>query len=58
MAEKFDLDVIAYSGALTSWIQQGGSALTAYAAGTGDWAGVVTAFVDGWAAEAALAFLA
>ena len=30
MAEKFDLDVIAYSGALTSWIQQGGSSLTAY----------------------------
>ena len=30
-------------------------ALTAYAAGTGDWNGVVTAFVDGWATEAALA---
>ena len=26
-----------------------GSALTAYAAGTGNWDGVVTAFVDGWA---------
>ena len=32
-----------------------GSALTAYAAGTGDWDGVVTAFVDGWAKEYKLA---
>ena len=31
-----------------------GSALTAYAAGTGDWEAVKTAFVDGWAKEAAL----
>ena len=31
-----------------------GSALTAYAAGTGDWDAVKTAFVDGWAKEAAL----
>ncbi|MBR5288385.1 MAG: ABC transporter substrate-binding protein [Clostridia bacterium] len=38
-----------------NWKNMVGSALTAYAAGTGDWAGVVTAFVDGWAAEAALA---
>ena len=28
-----------------------GSALTAYAAGTGDWDAVKTAFVDGWATE-------
>ena len=33
------------------WKNDLGSALTAYSAGTGDWAGVVTAFVDGWAAE-------
>ncbi len=38
-----------------NWKNMVGSALTAYAAGTGDWAGVVTAFVDGWATEAALA---
>ena len=31
------------------------SALTAYAAGTGDWDGVVSAFVDGWATEYKLA---
>ena len=37
------------------WKNGVGSALTAYAAGTGDWDGVVSAFVDGWAAEAALA---
>ncbi|MBD5147256.1 MAG: ABC transporter substrate-binding protein [Oscillibacter sp.] len=36
------------------WKNDLGSALTAYAAGTGDWSAVVTAFVDGWAAEAAL----
>lgn len=36
------------------WKNDLGSALTAYAAGTGDWDGVVTAFVDGWAAEYAL----
>ncbi|MCQ2447808.1 MAG: ABC transporter substrate-binding protein [Oscillibacter sp.] len=36
------------------WKNGVGSALTAYAAGTGDWSGVVTAFVDGWAKEAAL----
>ena len=33
------------------WKNGVGSALTAYAAGTGDWNGVVTAFVDGWATE-------
>ena len=38
-----------------AWKNDLGSALTAYAAGTGDWAGVVSAFVDGWAAEKALA---
>ena len=32
-----------------------GSALTAYAAGTGSWDDVVTAFVDGWAKEYKLA---
>ena len=37
------------------WKNAVGSALTAYAAGTGDWDGVVTAFVDGWASEKALA---
>jgi len=37
-----------------NWKNGIGSALTAYAAGTGDWDGVVTAFVDGWASEAAL----
>ena len=31
--------------------KRSGSALTAYAAGTGDWAAVETAFVDGWATE-------
>lgn len=36
------------------WKNDLGSALTAYAAGTGDWDGVVTAFVDGWATEYAL----
>ncbi len=36
------------------WKNGVGSALTAYAAGTGDWDGVVSAFVDGWAAEYAL----
>lgn len=38
-----------------NWKNGVGSALTAYAAGTGDWDGVVSAFVDGWATEAALA---
>lgn len=33
------------------WKNDLGSALTAYAAGTGDWDGVKTAFVDGWAKE-------
>ena len=33
------------------WKNALGSALTAYAAGTGDWAAVETAFVDGWATE-------
>ena len=37
-----------------AWKDGVGSALTAYAAGTGDWEGVVTAFVDGWAKEYAL----
>ena len=36
------------------WKNGVGSALTAYAAGTGDWEAVKTAFVDGWAKEAAL----
>lgn len=35
------------------WKNGVGSALTAYAAGTADWSGVVTAFVDGWATEKA-----
>lgn len=33
------------------WKNGVGSALTAYAAGTGDWNAVVSAFVDGWATE-------
>ena len=37
-----------------NWKNGVGSALTAYAAGTGSWDDGVTAFVDGWAAEAAL----
>lgn len=37
------------------WKNGVGSALTAYAAGTGDWDAVVTAFVDGWESEKALA---
>ena len=36
------------------WKNGVGSALTAYAAGTGGWDGVVSAFVDGWAVEYAL----
>ena len=36
------------------WKNDVGSALTAYAAGTGDWEAVKTAFVDGWAKEYAL----
>ena len=34
-----------------TWKDGVGSALTEYAAGTGDWDAVVTAFVDGWATE-------
>ena len=37
-----------------NWKNGVGSALTAYAAGTGDWNAVVTAFVEGWKTEAAL----
>ncbi len=33
------------------WKNGVGSALTAYAAGTGEWDAVTTAFVDGWATE-------
>jgi len=33
------------------WKNDVGSALTAYAAGSGEWDNVVTAFVDGWATE-------
>ncbi len=36
------------------WKNDVGSALTAYAAGTGDWEAVKTACVDGWAKEVAL----
>jgi raffinose/stachyose/melibiose transport system substrate-binding protein len=38
-----------------NWKNGVGSALTAYAAGTGSWDDVKTAFVDGWATESALA---
>lgn len=34
-----------------AWKNDLGSALTAYAAGTGGWDAVVSAFVDGWASE-------
>ena len=34
-----------------NWKNEVGNALTAYAAGTGSWDTVVTAFVDGWASE-------
>lgn len=34
-----------------NWKNELGSALTAYAAGTGSWDAVVSAFVDGWASE-------
>lgn len=34
-----------------NWKNNVGSALLEYAQGTGDWDGVVTAFVDGWATE-------
>ena len=37
-----------------TWKNELSSALTAYAAGTGDWDGVVSAFVDNWASEYAL----
>ena len=37
------------------WKNGVGSALLEYAQGTGEWDGVVTAFVDGWASEAAAA---
>ena len=37
-----------------AWKNDLGSALTAYAAGTGGWDGVQAAFVDGWAKEYAL----
>ena len=38
-----------------NWKNGVGSALLEYAQGTGDWDGVVTAFVDGWASEYAAA---
>ncbi len=38
-----------------NWKNNLGSALLEYAQGTGDWNGVVTAFVDGWAEEYAAA---
>lgn len=37
------------------WKNGVGTALTAYAAGTGSWDDVVAAFVDGWASEYAAA---
>ena len=37
-----------------NWKNEVGNALTAYAAGTGTWDAVVSAFVDGWASEYAL----
>ena len=38
-----------------NWKNNVGSALLEYAQGTGDWSGVETAFVDGWATEYAAA---
>ena len=38
-----------------NWKNGVGSALLEYAQGTGEWDGVVTAFVDGWATEYAAA---
>ena len=38
-----------------NWKNGVGSALLEYAQGTGDWDGVTTAFVDGWATEYAAA---
>ena len=38
-----------------TWKDGVGKALTDYAQGTGDWAAVVAAFVDGWATEYAAA---
>lgn len=38
-----------------TWKDGVGSALLEYAQGTGDWDGVVSAFVDGWATEYAAA---
>ena len=38
-----------------NWKNEVGNALTAYAAGTGTWDAVVSAFVDGWASEYAAA---
>ena len=38
-----------------NWKNELGNALTAYAAGTGSWDAVVSAFVDGWASEYAAA---
>ena len=40
---------------LENWKNGVGSALLEYAQGTGDWDGVTTAFVDGWATEYAAA---
>ena len=34
-----------------TWKDNLATALTAYTAGTGDWDGVVSSFVDGWASE-------
>ena len=38
-----------------TWKNNVGAALLEYAQGTGEWDAVVTAFVDGWATEAAAA---
>ena len=38
-----------------NWKNGVGAALLEYAQGTGDWSGVVKAFVDGWATEYAAA---
>ena len=43
-----------YTPNVDAWRQGVVDALIAYSAGTGDWAGVETAFVDGWATQWAL----
>ena len=54
-AGKFSIGFCYSTVPSEEWKNGVGSALTAYAAGTGKWDDVVTAFVDGWAKEYKLA---